>query len=303
MMNHGHRTFTLAERLACRAAAHRAKSSSMRFTLIELLVVIAIIAILASLLLPALTQARVTAQTAVCANNLRQLWVATETVVDDRDGWFFDPNSYVFNDYYAWHSANWMVYLNPTMMAPIGNQWNSDKVGPYADPRVDGGTPFPAAQGHKKTNLDTVYRCPFESNTWGWPNDAGGGNYQLNPHLINMNSPDWATHSTLGHYHGKKVKLDSRVRNPSRFIAYHDGTYEYGLRYYGYSPASGIRIFYSSAGYCAYYMSTSSNWRNYPCGIGSIIYSHKARHQAVFVDGHVASYSERDFPMDAYAGW
>jgi len=89
----------------------RDNSKRAQFTLVELLAVIAIIALLTSILLPALNQARNVARSMSCCNNLKQMGIANSLYIGDSTGFLTLGE----------HSTPPIIYWYQRMGAYIGN--------------------------------------------------------------------------------------------------------------------------------------------------------------------------------------
>jgi prepilin-type N-terminal cleavage/methylation domain-containing protein/prepilin-type processing-associated H-X9-DG protein len=76
------------------------------FTLVELLVVIGIIALLVSMLLPALSQARKQAKLAQCGSNLRQLGIACQLYINENKG-FYPMGGWIYANFFRTGNAHY----------------------------------------------------------------------------------------------------------------------------------------------------------------------------------------------------
>ena len=210
------------------------------FTLIELLVVIAIIAILAAMLLPALSKAREKARQISCVNNLKQMMLPFHTYIEDHDGMMCPFMNNIT-------SKTWNELMEPWLQQ-VAPKWKYTKTTSYTLPT--------AVWGKDEWNTANwgVMHCP-------------SAQLRCNPMITNMYPQDYGLNQYLPCFQVKELSLnvianyevffrfDAQPGSPSRVMLLGDSPQDY--RRWNTDPL--IHLVHSGSGnylFCDYHVET-----------------------------------------------
>ena len=230
------------------------------FTLVELLVVIAIIAILAALLLAAVSQAKGRALRIQCVNNVRQLGIGLQAFVADNDVYPLRSNPNYRKGSYPEHMKLWVTALQFTELSMPGNSKRNSFSNWFG-------------QG--------VWKCPAAKPS-NWPANKLFISYGYNAFGVSLSDPlGLGGHVSWGPDGMAPPVSESEVVNPSEMMAIGDG-------FWGNDNVIGdnslnLTRFKDATNYISGYTfdAPNSTKRSYA--------RHQGKANVVFCDGHVES--------------
>lgn len=296
----------------CRRDSESARRRAHAFTLIELLVVVSIIALLISILLPSLSQARQSAKFTVCGTNIRQLGLAYQLYFAENNDSFLPYDQKTYLDLLTKYNAE----MEDVRLCPNTTKnrlWKEAILAQVAGQPVPGygSAAFPFEE----------WSSAERGVSWYKPEAGTGGSYTMNGWLYDPKTPpitsgnsnqgwggrDYVAPSNAVSYPDTWWGKASRIKDTARTPMFTDGHWVEGWPISGFlSPftaeakrmlpeillgrTTDTTIYFQDA------TESPANYQRYHMFRFMIDRHPKRRESVVFVDGHVAQASIKEFP-------